>query len=306
VKSDIEKESGQEQNTIIIAVMGDLHGHFSLVYRILKRWEIENQRCIDVILQVGDMGIYPDPSKADKATRRFAQKDHDELSFIKYFEGSDEAEDILGPDSKKEFEISANMYFIKGNHEDFDFLSSYEDDTAPGPVDYYGKMLYMASGNVYEIEVGRIMLRVGSLGGIACNGKYGPDSRHKWYSNREVKRLLASGDKVDILLTHDAPYNTILQDSGSKDILEFIGLYVPTFHFCGHYHVEGSQLDIEGDTMSYILNEVNFKTSKRLNPGCIGILEWNPDNPTFRILDERWMEEFTRYNWRSLRFHTND
>jgi len=65
----------------IIAVIGDLHGHLTLAYRLLRRWETENNRVIDCILQVGDLGAFPDPSAVDRETRKFAEKDRDELGF---------------------------------------------------------------------------------------------------------------------------------------------------------------------------------------------------------------------------------
>ncbi len=34
-----------------IAVLGDLHGHMTLAYRLLRRWEVEHNEAIDAILQ---------------------------------------------------------------------------------------------------------------------------------------------------------------------------------------------------------------------------------------------------------------
>jgi hypothetical protein len=66
-------------NMLHIAVLGDLHGHFPLAYRVLKRWEREHARTLDLILQVGDLGAFPPPFRLDKATKRFAEHDSDEL-----------------------------------------------------------------------------------------------------------------------------------------------------------------------------------------------------------------------------------
>src|SRR5262245_11559286 len=101
-----------------IAVLGDLHGHFTLAYRVLKRWEREAGQTLDLVLQVVDLGAFPPPFKLDSATRRFAERDPDELGFAEYYEGSPEADEILGPDAPDERRIAADMVFIKGNHED--------------------------------------------------------------------------------------------------------------------------------------------------------------------------------------------
>ena len=58
--------------SINIAVFGDLHGHFTLMYRLLKRWEIENNENVDLILQIGDLGVFPPPYRLDKATMKFS------------------------------------------------------------------------------------------------------------------------------------------------------------------------------------------------------------------------------------------
>jgi predicted phosphodiesterase len=107
-----------------IAILGDLHGHITLAYRLLKRWEIEHSRVFSAIFQVGDFGAYPPPFRADKATMRFYEKDPDELSFVDYHLGSEEADEILGMNALPDRRISADMFFIKGNHEDFDYQVS--------------------------------------------------------------------------------------------------------------------------------------------------------------------------------------
>jgi len=98
--------------THYIAVLGDLHGHFTLAYRILSRWQKETGFALSYILQVGDFGAYPPPFKADKATMKFYDKDPDELSFVDYYEGSEEAENILGEEAEEKYKISADMIFI--------------------------------------------------------------------------------------------------------------------------------------------------------------------------------------------------
>ncbi|XYI03622.1 metallophosphoesterase [Sorangium sp. So ce1128] len=127
-----------------IAVLGDVHGHLTLVYQLLRRWQRETGRALDLILQVGDLGAFPPPFRLDRATKRFAESDPDELGFAAYHDGSPEADAILGPDVPPDQRISADLVFIRGNHEDFEFLAEagagYD---APVPVDAYDKILYL-------------------------------------------------------------------------------------------------------------------------------------------------------------------
>jgi hypothetical protein len=51
-----------------VAVLGDVHGHLSLAFRVLRRWEQETGVRLDLALQVGDLGAFPPPFRLDKAT----------------------------------------------------------------------------------------------------------------------------------------------------------------------------------------------------------------------------------------------
>jgi Icc-related predicted phosphoesterase len=248
-----------------IAILGDLHGHFTLSYRLLKRWEKENNETIDIILQVGDLGAFPPPFKVDKTAMYFAEKDPDELSFINYYQGSLEADEILGTNGNEERKIIANMYFIKGNHEDFEFLHNLNRDSSEGiPVHYYGKIFFFKNGSMDHIGIGENMLKIGYLGGIAYNNSSGNNPISQLYTKSEVRNLFANGENIDIFLTHDVPFNTLYEDIGSLDILNFIKEFQPQYHFCGHYHKKGQKIDVPGQTKSYLLNEVNFQKSNKV------------------------------------------
>jgi hypothetical protein len=88
-----------------IAVLGDLHGHFTLAYRVLKRWEREHSLTLDLVLQVGDLGAFPPPFRLDKATKRFAEHDSDELGFAVYHAGEAEAEEVLGAEAPETLRV---------------------------------------------------------------------------------------------------------------------------------------------------------------------------------------------------------
>ena len=289
-----------------IAILGDLHGHLTLSYRLLKRWERETGRRVDCILQVGDLGAFPPPLKLDDATARFAKKDPDELGFMQYYEGTGDAEDVFGPSAPDHLRIDAGTYFIKGNHEDFEFLDGLpKDDRYPASVDAIGKLLYLRSGMVTAIEAGGIRLRVGALGGVALEGGPARNAVSPHYTARDLQNLAAHGKNLDILLTHDVPYGAVYADAGSRDIHDFIRMEKPRYHFCGHYHEDGCELDVPGPTRSFLLNEVNFRRPSKLNRGCIGILTWpSPEESDFTLLDEPWLREYTRENYRRIGMDT--
>ena len=285
-----------------VAILGDLHGHITLAYRLLKRWEEENRKQLSAIFQVGDFGAFPPPFRVDKATMRFYQKDPDELSFVDYFEGSKEADEILGESATPNRRIDARLYFIRGNHEDFEYLNGLSEmDGTPQCVDAYGRIFYLPNGSVCSFSLGKIQINVASLGGVAFQNHWGAGPASKHYTKSDFRRLCADGDEIDILLTHDVPFDSFYENAGSLDILEFIKTYQPKLHFCGHYHEEGGELSVPGTTRSFILNEVNFRKPSKLNPGCIAVVEISKkENFEVSILNESWMREYTRQNFRGL------
>src|SRR4051812_50054606 len=56
-------------------IFGDLHGRILPAFRLAMLWEREHGLRLDGLLQVGDLGYFPDPSRLDKATARHAAAD---------------------------------------------------------------------------------------------------------------------------------------------------------------------------------------------------------------------------------------
>lgn len=117
---------------------------------------------------------------------------------------------------------------------------------------------------------------------------------------KELTRLSATGS-LDILLTHDVPRDTVMAGAGSPEVRTLIRRCAPRYHFCGHYHEEGRELDVGGTTRSFLLNEVNFHGSSRLNRRCMGILRWKLDEKsTFEFVEDEWLHDYTRADYRGL------
>lgn len=274
--------------TAYVAILGDLHGHYTLAFTLLKRWEKETGKTLDAILQVGDMGIFPFPDVGlDDATRRFAETDPDEISFQDYFHGTGDATLFF-----EQGFFDKPLYFIRGNHEDFAFLADAENPKGVVAVDYHRKFFYLADGTITQIETSAGVLRVGGLGGLEQRG----EKQEPWhFANNMYRRALALSN-IDILLTHEPPSE---EGRGSEKIRSLIEQVQPTYHFCGHIHEPGQRLSIRGRTQSYLLNEVNFRGQRQLYHRGIGVLEWNgSDTHSFSFLEKLWMQEYTRENYR--------
>lgn len=83
---------------MIIACLGDLHGRILLAFKLVQRWQAENGIPVDLILCTGDVGVFPDTRKMDRASARHLERDRSEAGFAEYFFTSHpEAESVTSP-----------------------------------------------------------------------------------------------------------------------------------------------------------------------------------------------------------------
>lgn len=275
-----------------IALLGDLHGHFELAFSIFQRWEFEHQKKLDLILQVGDFGVWPKPYMLDLQTYKFAQHDPDEISFPQFQENTPVNARFF--DTTHPNHLKAPVIFIKGNHEDFHYLQSIQCEQNNGviPVDYYERILYLPNGRTLLHEG----ITIGGIGGKEF------DPPGNGFTRREA--LALENKAIDILLVHE-PYKGALpfphNNKGSPTIRSLTEIAQPRLVFCGHYHENGKELEPVNETRGYLLNAVNFKTHHKLNPNCIGILEWHDKNKhSFSFLNDKWLKEYTRDNYKTI------
>jgi hypothetical protein len=83
-------------STRIYLVFGDLHGRVLPAFRLATLWARDHGKQLDGLLQVGDLGYFPDPSRLDKATRRHAEKDPTELGALEIVAPSLDADRVFG------------------------------------------------------------------------------------------------------------------------------------------------------------------------------------------------------------------
>src|SRR5882672_894652 len=121
-----------------LCVVGDTHGALARMYEIVDELERRSGAPIDAVLQVGDFGVWPDPSRLDAATERHGD--------------GGEFRALLAAGR-----VPRATYFIAGNHEDFAFLQAGEclpDQLTSVP--------------------GGVATHIGPVGGGGIVGCYGP------------------------------------------------------------------------------------------------------------------------------------
>jgi hypothetical protein len=278
-------------------VFGDLHGRILPAFRLAQAWSRDHSVRVTGLLQVGDLGFFPDPSNLDKATRRHAERDPLELGASLVTTRNAQATAILEAE-----DVPEGLWFTQGNHEDYAALD--ECERAGGSradafaVDAYARVFCVRDGRVATLPGG---LRVAALWGIDSQA---PAARRRlparaYLRPRQANALAAAA--FDVLLTHDSPRDAVRPGSGSTEIDAVINLARPAFAFFGHYGGTGRRVQGDfGDTQVYHLGGCELRgPGGSAEDGSVGVLRWADGRATFDYLPPAWLRTFTRHNWQT-------
>jgi len=276
-------------------IFGDLHGRILPAFRLALAWSREHSERLDGLLQVGDLGFFPDPTRMDKATLRHAADDP--------LERGTELVTVLNRQADALFaepDLAPALWFTVGNHEDYEALEDCERGALPADTDFsvdgYQRVRCLRDGRVTILPGG---LRVGALWGIDDQA---PNARRKTPLRGRIRPRCATqlaGEKLDVLLTHESPRDAMFSDSGSEEIDALLGLARPAFLFFGHYKGTGRRVAGDyGPTQVYHLSGLELRgRGGTAEAGSVGVLRWGEGTGTFEYIEPAWLRTFTRHNW---------
>ncbi|WP_291726309.1 metallophosphoesterase family protein [Bernardetia sp.] len=285
-----------------IALFADLHGRILLAFKLIERLQRERNIKIDLILQCGDLGAFPNITNLDKATLRHAKREPSELGFYHHFtKKSKKVEQILE-------KVEATMYAVRGNHEDHQFLNELEQQSNESsfPIDVYGKIRICKTGHLQDFEKNGVKL---NWVGIGRTGSRKKERQHQEqyiqpYEIENLKKLYTkkTNTNIDLLITHDSALHFTTKDFGMQQIREFLSNYKPHYHFFGH---TGEPFNIVKDenkfTTSCKVKELEFENSGMLAENSLVMLEVDTHkNFELKIISEKWIKEYTRESWEYL------
>jgi len=195
------KEKGfVDNNSVKILVIGDLHGDIDGLLETI------NAGIYKAVLCVGDLGIYTNKKNAEE-----------------YIKGTFVfLEDIPT--------LPIPVYSIKGNHDDYDLFESPELNKK--------NIFYLKQGEILKID----NLVITGIGGI-YSSKQSPDSyegisKPKFLKESEIKSLIGTEEKIDILLTHEAASNMCVKIKEGNSLLNgLVEKLQPKYYIYGHHHV---------------------------------------------------------------------
>ena len=206
-------------------LIGDVHGHIFHVLLLVALCQTERKEKYDLIIQVGDLGVWPDPDRADAATKRFAAMDPTEFDFQYLLRPNAIQRKFLSTVRRA---LNAPVLFIRGNHEDMQWLQEHQT----GPIDDFGLFQYVADGAVVEREG----MRIAFLGGIES----AKNPAHQLRDDAFDTLMSLKPGSIDLLVTHDALYGFAKgyygDIKGSQRISRLAEYLAARYHVFGHLH----------------------------------------------------------------------
>jgi Icc-related predicted phosphoesterase len=285
-----------------IAVFADIHGRILLCFKLCERWQRETGDQIDLVLQAGDLGVFPDLSRLDKATIRHTQEDPSELGF---------AHDFAEYKATVSEELSRTTFpliFVRGNHEDQVWLDALEQQAAAPifPIDSYERIFCLKTGVPYTFSANEEAITILGIGRVAAPYGEREPNKPKYIQQHELERLYSLAKvQFDILLTHDSAIDSVTKGFGMEEIRLVLDAYEPAYHFHGHTEEPLTRRDDPNRvTTVYKMADLHWDKSSRgkpLEPGAMGILRWyGRTDHAFEVVDQPWLKEYTASTWRYI------
>lgn len=273
---------------MLIGFIGDMHGRVFHAIAAVATWQMQTGRRFDMLVQVGDLGAFPDLDRADAATRRYFAADPAEADFYRLLESEGEQANRLVC-LRRQF--IGPIYFVRGNHEDFAWLHQLPVDktSRTAQVDPFDLFRYVPDGTILPFGD----LRIAFLGGVEERTDEAAIDREAYQSLMDRGRAA-----IDILVTHQGPYGTSVgyrgDIHGSPLISALIGQIQPAFHIAGHAHQLSGPRAFGPTTYlglsGLVESPIWHPESRGLQPGCLAVL----DTESFSIwpVTDPWLSEF--------------
>ena len=273
---------------MLIGFVGDVHGQVFHALAALATLQGRLGRRLDLLIQVGDIGAYPDAARMDEASKRYLEADPSQGDFGRLLRAEGELAARLRSLRER---FSSPLHFIRGNHEDYSWLRGLPvDASGTAAVDPFDLLRYVPDGTALRFADTRVAFLGGEeSGGSVEDGEIDPDA---------YGRLMDLGPgEVDLLVTHDAPYGLSTgyhgQTQGSKAITALMDHLRPRFHVAGHYHLNGPRS--YGRTTFLCLSQIVdspiwHPEARGLQEGCLAVLD--TEKGELRPVTDAWLSEF--------------
>ncbi len=269
-----------------IGFIGDIHGRVFHVLGAALAWQQALGVRLDLIVQVGDFGAFPNPSNFDAPTARYVREDPSEQDFSRLLLASGDLSERLKAVKRQ---LLRPIHFIRGDHEDFAWLDERLAGSEAADVDPFGLFRHVADGAVLNLDGTRLAF----LGGSDTD-KVGPAIDNETYETL----LHLEPRSVDVLVTHDAPWAVSTgyqgQIQGSRRISALVEALEPRHHIAGHYHHLIGPKKFGRTTylgLACLLHPPSRDPSRQVPPGAFVLLD--TEEARARFVADRWVDRIS-------------
>jgi hypothetical protein len=279
---------------MLIGFVGDVHGRVLHALAAVLTWQEQAGTRLDMIIQVGDLGAYPDRDRQDVRDDPHLAADPSEADFSRLLRAGGRRAAQLN--YLRTF-LNCPIYFIRGNHDDGARLCTLPITSHSGtaPVDPFDLLHYVPDGTVLRVDA----LRVGCLGGADPEPGDESAEAHAGIIDPVAHQALMNRGRgeIDVLVTHDWPYGRSVgyygQVQGSRLITHVVERTRPLFHVAGHLGAHGPQL-YEGTLFvglgDLVASALWHPDACGLQEGCLAVLDTTTS--TLRPVTEPWLAAF--------------
>lgn len=234
-----------------IIVAGDFHGSEGWANRLVQYAKAHR---IETILQVGDFGYWPHTSSGQRFLRGL---------------------------SECLVENDVQLYWVDGNHENFDALTEAGAFRAEQPTETHPHITYLPRG--YRWEWGGTSFV--ALGGAASIDKEYRIEGSSWWHQEMISMADAEraveGGYADVMVTHDSPMEVVpipnlkmdhrASNQNRETLRKVVEVVTPKLLLHGHYH----------ERFSCNMGATQIEAISRDSSGAKGFLLL--DLPTLRV-----------------------
>ena len=273
---------------MLIGFLGDVHGRVFDAIAALATWQERTDKRFDLLVQVGDLGAFPDPTRTDAATSRYLEADPAEADFSRLLRADGGLARGLRRATKQ---FAGPIHFLRGNQEDFVWLAQLPVDpaTRTAPVDPFDLFRYVPDETVLEFD--RVTLAF--LGGVEEHSDARAIDRTSYQSLMDL-----GPGTVDVLVTHQGPYGSSMgfrgDVHGSHLMTRLVEHLRPAFHVAGHAHQLSGPTTIAHTTylgLDGLVPSARWHPEEKgLKSGCLGVLD--TETASLQPVTDSWLGEF--------------
>ena len=260
-------------------ILGDVHGHIQHALTLAIRLQCMLEAPFQAVFQVGDFGFWPRGRRPKTDDPYYKQEDALDFFIMQ------SAPDLSGFFSAGETVLEtlrAPLYFIRGNHEDFERLQTLSKEH---PTEVLSGMFFLPdyfAGEVAGLHlaaVGGILTDIDRGKGKQARMAFKKAQQHVRTDPRRTNAMLLAQTFLphyDLLLTHSGLSSRETRD-GSRQLETYLHQQTIRLHFYGHHH-RFSWGQVGKHTLSIGLRNLEENPQASLRTGSFAILVWRDRN----------------------------